>query len=134
MRLGRISFVLFLLTEHKTFKFTFLIKCGIKLNCNVMHYLWGHLFRYSADEIHFNLMAIVSDRKMTYSKRIEEITKQIQVQYRCPFFSRFNLLVISGASMIPRKRGWLGFFPQWWVLLVCISWIPRFRFREFLKS
>lgn len=34
--------------------------------------------KYSQGEIHFNLMAIVSDRKMTYSRRIEEITKQIQ--------------------------------------------------------
>ncbi|XP_050516996.1 ubiquitin carboxyl-terminal hydrolase isozyme L5 [Diabrotica virgifera virgifera] len=32
--------------------------------------------RYSEGEIHFNLMAIVSDRKMMYEKQIEELQKQ----------------------------------------------------------
>ncbi|XP_057663995.1 ubiquitin carboxyl-terminal hydrolase isozyme L5 [Diorhabda carinulata] len=32
--------------------------------------------RYCEGEIHFNLMAIVSDRKMLYEKRIEELEKQ----------------------------------------------------------
>ncbi|CAH1991146.1 unnamed protein product [Acanthoscelides obtectus] len=34
--------------------------------------------RYSEGEIHFNLMAIVSDRKMIYQKQIEEIQKQVE--------------------------------------------------------
>ncbi|XP_018567824.1 ubiquitin carboxyl-terminal hydrolase isozyme L5 [Anoplophora glabripennis] len=34
--------------------------------------------RYSEGEIHFNLMAIVSDRKMLYERQIEEIQKQIE--------------------------------------------------------
>ncbi|KAF7265322.1 hypothetical protein GWI33_021306 [Rhynchophorus ferrugineus] len=33
--------------------------------------------RYSDGEIHFNLMAIVSDRKMIYERKIEELQKQI---------------------------------------------------------
>ncbi|XP_030766148.1 ubiquitin carboxyl-terminal hydrolase isozyme L5 [Sitophilus oryzae] len=33
--------------------------------------------RYSEGEIHFNLMAIVSDRKMLYERRLEDIQKQI---------------------------------------------------------
>ena len=37
------------------------------------------IFRYSDGEIHFNLMAIVSDRKMIYQRRIEEILKKTQV-------------------------------------------------------
>nr|CAI5846489.1 unnamed protein product [Callosobruchus analis] len=34
--------------------------------------------RYSEGEIHFNLMAIVSDRKMLYQKQIDEIQKQME--------------------------------------------------------
>lgn len=34
--------------------------------------------KYSNDEIHFNLMAIVSERKMTYQKKIEELNKQLE--------------------------------------------------------
>lgn len=34
--------------------------------------------RYKEGEIHFNLMAIVSDRKMKYEKRIEELTREMQ--------------------------------------------------------
>jgi ubiquitin carboxyl-terminal hydrolase L5 len=36
-------------------------------------------FRYNDGEIHFNLMAIVSDRKMTYEKKITQIQKQMEV-------------------------------------------------------
>ena len=36
-------------------------------------------FRYNDGEIHFNLMAIVSDRKMTYEKKITLIQKQMEV-------------------------------------------------------
>lgn len=39
--------------------------------------LW-FIFRYSEGEIHFNLMAIVSDRKMLYERQIEEIQKQFE--------------------------------------------------------
>lgn len=35
--------------------------------------------RYSAEEIHFNLMAIVSDRLQQYQNSINEIHKQIEV-------------------------------------------------------
>jgi len=35
--------------------------------------------RYSAEEIHFNLMAIVSDRLQQYQKSIDEIHRQIEV-------------------------------------------------------
>ena len=31
---------------------------------------------FAADEIHFNLMAIVSDRKMIYEKEIAELEKR----------------------------------------------------------
>lgn len=31
-------------------------------------------FRYTDGEIHFNLMAIVSDKKMLYERRLEELT------------------------------------------------------------
>ncbi|KAJ8300244.1 hypothetical protein KUTeg_021763 [Tegillarca granosa] len=34
--------------------------------------------KYSTDEIHFNLMAIVSDRKSMYERRIQELTTQIE--------------------------------------------------------
>jgi len=34
--------------------------------------------RYSSEEIHFNLMAIVTDRRMVCRSRLEEIQKQIQ--------------------------------------------------------
>ncbi|ELU12999.1 hypothetical protein CAPTEDRAFT_3656 [Capitella teleta] len=34
--------------------------------------------KYSADEIHFNLMAVVSDRKMTLQRKIDEVTKVMQ--------------------------------------------------------
>lgn len=34
--------------------------------------------KYSADEIHFNLMAVMSDRRTKYQKRIDEINQLIQ--------------------------------------------------------
>ncbi|XP_064649694.1 ubiquitin carboxyl-terminal hydrolase isozyme L5-like isoform X2 [Lineus longissimus] len=34
--------------------------------------------KYNVDEIHFNLMAIVSDRKTTYQKRLDLLSKQVQ--------------------------------------------------------
>ncbi|KAK2165522.1 hypothetical protein LSH36_49g07011 [Paralvinella palmiformis] len=34
--------------------------------------------KYSADEIHFNLMAVMSDRRSKYQKRIDEINQLIQ--------------------------------------------------------
>lgn len=34
-------------------------------------------FRYSEGEIRFNLMAIVSDRKMIYEQRIAELQQQL---------------------------------------------------------
>ena len=34
--------------------------------------------KYSEGEIHFNLMAIVSDRKMIYERKIEELQKQLE--------------------------------------------------------
>ena len=37
-------------------------------------------FRYSGDEIHFNLMAIVSDRKMCYEKKLKELTAKSEVR------------------------------------------------------
>ena len=33
-------------------------------------------FRYSSEEIHFNLMAIVSDRKQSYLREIEALNHQ----------------------------------------------------------
>ncbi|KAK7111422.1 ubiquitin carboxyl-terminal hydrolase isozyme L5-like [Littorina saxatilis] len=33
--------------------------------------------KYSADEIHFNLMAVVSDRKMSYEKKLAEIQQKV---------------------------------------------------------
>ncbi|KAJ8945965.1 hypothetical protein NQ318_016793 [Aromia moschata] len=36
------------------------------------------ILRYSEGEIHFNLMAIVSDRKMIYERQMEEIQKQVE--------------------------------------------------------
>lgn len=36
--------------------------------------------RYSANEIHFNLMAVVSDRKMSYEKRLSELQSQLDVR------------------------------------------------------
>ena len=35
--------------------------------------------RYAAGEIHFNLMAIVADVKMTLEKNIEILSKQLEV-------------------------------------------------------
>ena len=43
----------------------------IVINCDI--------YRYSADEIHFNLMAVVSDRKLTYEKKLTELQKQLDV-------------------------------------------------------
>ena len=37
------------------------------------------LCRFGADEIHFNLMAIISDLKMSYQNRIDKLTKELQV-------------------------------------------------------
>lgn len=37
------------------------------------------MYRYSADEIHFNLMAIVSDMKMLHQRHIDELLKKIEV-------------------------------------------------------
>lgn len=37
--------------------------------------------RYSAGEIHFNLMALVSDRTMTYQNKIAEVEKKMQVSH-----------------------------------------------------
>lgn len=34
--------------------------------------LWCILYSYASDEIHFNLMAIVSDRRKLYEKQIAE--------------------------------------------------------------
>ncbi|RUS87607.1 hypothetical protein EGW08_004652 [Elysia chlorotica] len=34
--------------------------------------------KYSADEIHFNLMALVSDRKREYSKRLKELSSMVE--------------------------------------------------------
>lgn len=36
------------------------------------------ILKYSSDEIHFNLMAIISDKKQTYQKRVQELTKQLE--------------------------------------------------------
>lgn len=40
---------------------------------------------YTADEIHFNLLAIVSDRRMLYKKEIEELEarKDLAAQRVC---------------------------------------------------
>ncbi|KAH3798348.1 ubiquitin carboxyl-terminal hydrolase isozyme L5-like [Dreissena polymorpha] len=35
--------------------------------------------KYSSDEIHFNLMAIVSDRRMSYERRIQELCAQAEI-------------------------------------------------------
>ena len=35
-----------------------------------------HSFRYSSEEIHFNLMAVVSDRKQTFLREIEALNHQ----------------------------------------------------------
>jgi hypothetical protein len=35
--------------------------------------------RYSENEIHFNLMALISDRRVQYEKRIAELTKTVEV-------------------------------------------------------
>ena len=35
--------------------------------------------RYSTEEIHFNLMAVVSDRKEMYTKKIVNLTEQKNV-------------------------------------------------------
>ena len=48
--------------------------------CFIVICLHYFLFsRYSADEIHFNLMAIVSDRKMCYEKRVQLLCSQLDV-------------------------------------------------------
>jgi len=39
------------------------------------------MYRYSEEEIHFNLMAIVSDRLQQYQKSIDAIQKQIEVTW-----------------------------------------------------
>lgn len=36
--------------------------------------------RYNEGEIHFNLMAIVSDRKMKYEEKLQQLQKQIEVR------------------------------------------------------
>jgi hypothetical protein len=51
--------------------------------CAHIHVWTKHIhilyFRYNDGEIHFNLMAIVSDRKITYEKKISQIEKQMEV-------------------------------------------------------
>ncbi|CAH1785731.1 unnamed protein product [Owenia fusiformis] len=49
--------------------------------------------KYAADEIHFNLMAIVSDRKMTYTNRIEELMKQMETDERDLEISKLQMLI-----------------------------------------
>lgn len=36
---------------------------------------YGLFSRYSEGEIHFNLMAVVPDRRMQYQKRLQELTE-----------------------------------------------------------
>uniref|UniRef100_T1JFA8 Ubiquitin carboxyl-terminal hydrolase n=1 Tax=Strigamia maritima TaxID=126957 RepID=T1JFA8_STRMM len=43
------------------------------------------ILKYSNDEIHFNLMAIVSERKMTYEKKIQELTLQLSQEETASF-------------------------------------------------
>lgn len=40
------------------------------------HVVGGHFCSYTGDEIHFNLMAIVADRKKLYEKQIEEFSEK----------------------------------------------------------
>lgn len=45
----------------------------------MVHWIKFYLiFRYNEGEIHFNLMAIVSDKKMTYENKIQQILKQME--------------------------------------------------------
>ena len=65
------------------------VSCVVFSVCNVTGLwtgdVWWLLCRYSAEEIHFNLMAIVSDRLQQYQKSVEEIHKQIEVRSVCSF-------------------------------------------------
>lgn len=81
--------------DHPAFGLTKCARFATSLWSLFFSRVLSYVCRYSADEIHFNLMAIVSDRKMTFSKRIEEITKQIQV-----FLSKIK----SGWTSIPQKQ------------------------------
>lgn len=49
--------------------------------------------RYSENEIHFNLMALISDRRVQYEKRIAELTKTVEVS---------SILVYFVAAMTPK--------------------------------
>lgn len=42
-----------------------------------LFYYFPH--RYTEGEIHFNLMALVSDRKMIYERQLEEHLKQVEI-------------------------------------------------------
>jgi len=55
--------------------------------CGVLLVLLMFCCRYSAEEIHFNLMAIVSDRLQQYQNSINEIHKQIEVSQLLPVSS-----------------------------------------------
>jgi len=43
-------------------------------------------FRYSSDEIHFNLMAIVSDKKANYEKKMKDLVAQTEVSRKIVTF------------------------------------------------
>ena len=70
--------------QRISFKMEYLIKylfanCIKQQNIPWLYVVYTTVPRYSEGEIHFNLMAIVSDRKMIYQRRIDEILKKTQV-------------------------------------------------------
>ncbi|XP_059475415.1 ubiquitin carboxyl-terminal hydrolase isozyme L5 [Neocloeon triangulifer] len=65
--------------------------------------------KYSAGEIHFNLMALISDRSMTYQKKVEEIQKQMEesgmdTDDQQSEIARLKLLMDEEACKVKRYR------------------------------
>lgn len=47
--------------------------------CMAFFHILAYICRYSEGEINFNLMAIISDRKTKYEKKIQKLEKQMEV-------------------------------------------------------
>lgn len=87
------------------------------LNCNgviILYHIinFNFFFRYSEGEIRFNLMAIVSDRKMVYEQKIAELQRQLAEVRGRVFMSK---VLASSFS-----QGQYSFFPSFFFFVKCI--------------
>lgn len=73
-------------------------------------YIHTHFcYRYSEGEIHFNLMAIVSNRKLQYEKQVQAIKRQmeesgVETDAQQAEISRLRLLIEEEESKMQRYK------------------------------